>query len=138
MKIALPAPTSDIGVDNWGYVLPAVLEDVEVFIIGSGTYGRPFHDATVVSSLDEVHPELPLVVLQPKDGEYVQGEIDLYAYSHPEDCVYYFGDDNTHTRVEEFGSRTPDLVYIDARLGTPLFAAVAFWTVAYDRELERG
>jgi len=132
MKIALPMPTSQRSLDEWGYTLPACLGNVEICLVGAGSPAKPFSGATVVSSLDEAWPELPLVVIQPQDGVFVQGVTSLRDFIPPMNAVYYFGHDDTHMTLQELGGRTPlDVVYIPTSPGTPLYAGVAFWTVCY-------
>ena len=63
---------------------------------------------TPINSFNDL-PDYPLVVLQPRDGKYVQGSIDIDDYQHPEDAIYCFGYD--HGNMDPW-TRSADFLYI--------------------------
>jgi hypothetical protein len=78
----------------------------------------------------------PLVLVQPADGQYLQGEIPLPDFTHPEDCVYLFG--SSDALLQEL-PRTPFAkVYIPSLPTWEMYSHQAGAIVLYDRFVKRG
>jgi len=77
------------------------------------------------------------VLVQPQHGRFVQGEIDLTEFSHPEgDVLYIFGSD--HAQLEQAPSHDIS-VYIPQRSTTvTLWSHQAAAVVLWDRVLQHG
>lgn len=60
-------------------------------------------------------PDLPVVMIQPRGDNLrpttVQGEIDLRTFTHPTECIYWFGGNNEIVDYE--APNTIAKVYID-------------------------
>lgn len=80
----------------------------------------------------------PVVVFQPKDGRYVQGETSLENFTHLDDAVYYFGHSHKHMPQEDLaGLNVVAKVYIEVDEGTELFSNQAGCIVLWDRRLKQ-
>lgn len=77
----------------------------------------------------------PFVVISPRDGHNVQGEISLTDFEHPAECYYVFGSDRHNMALDddaialETGFFTVYIPGIGKSLHSPLAAAM----VVYDR-----
>lgn len=85
--------------------------------------------------IDSPPAGLPVILVQPQDGTYVQGDTNLVDFTHPDDCVYLFG--GTHGNLElDF---EPDAkLYIPHQPTWNLYAPQAVAIVLYDRYVKRG
>jgi hypothetical protein len=91
-----------------------------------------------IKTINDLPPDIPLVVVSPKNGEYIKGEIALPDFKHPAMVIYYFGPDNVHLSKEELGERTYQTVYIPiAETGENLWSSQAGSIVLYDRFLKQ-
>lgn len=77
---------------------------------------------------------LPVVLVQPTDGEHVQGDTSLVDFTHPDECVYLFGASNGHVPPGEYAAK----VYIPHQKSWTMFAPQAVAVVLYDRYVKRG
>ena len=101
--------------------------------------GHPLDRSIKIESLADLvnyAPAAELLILAGRDGDFVQGDIDLQELEHPADAIYIFG--GTMTRLHEVDLRgidKPAKVYIIAR---DIFPAQAGAIVLWDRRLQRG
>lgn len=79
---------------------------------------------------------LPVIVIQPTDGTYIQGKESLVDFEHPDDCVYLFG--ASHGHLEPDGIVPEKSVFIPHVETWNLFASQAAAIVLYDRYVKRG
>lgn len=88
----------------------------------------------------DLDPNIPLVVVQPLGGRYIQGNISLIDFVHPNSAIYLFGGDNDNLSSEEdLGGRNPDyLVYIPTATHDEMYSWVAASCVLYDRLVKNG
>lgn len=123
---------------QWDYALSHWPPD-EVFIRGEGNWpGKPLRDARRVATAADL-PDVPLVVMTPKDGRYIKGETALQEFIHPERCTYLFGSDKENLHPDDMGGRAPDhLVYIPTLTHHEMFSWVAGAIVMYDRAVALG
>jgi tRNA(Leu) C34 or U34 (ribose-2'-O)-methylase TrmL len=76
----------------------------------------------------------PIIVLSPKDGSKLQGEISLYDFEHPENAVYFFGSDTRDLYPCHLEGREYKSVYIPDSGYMHSFTAAAM--VIYDRKFK--
>lgn len=97
--------------------------------------GKPINRVT---NADDLPTEPTLVVLSGQDGKEIQGDISLDDYTHPENAIYFFGDDHGDLTQAKIGTRTDyDKVYIPF-FGKSLFSNQAMAVVLYDRLKKNG
>lgn len=95
---------------------------------------QPF---TRVDNADDLPTEPTLVVLTGLDGEYIQGDVSLVDYVHPENAIYWVGDDHSSLTQASIGERTDyDAVYIPVEKS--LFSTMALSIALFDRQLKNG
>ena len=78
-----------------------------------------------------------LIIVSPKDGRYIQGEISLVDFEHPKDAIYFFGTDEDRLRPHHIGEDVNyRSVYIPASpdLWSPQIGSI----VLYDRMVKLG
>lgn len=87
-------------------------------------------------------PNIPVVLVQPnQSGVVIKGETSLVDFVHPEDCLYFFGDDLddlTLRHLEYYGVDPDFKVYIPQSWEWSMYAASAVSIVLYDRFVKRG
>lgn len=95
-----------------------------------------------VNNADDL-PDCNLVVITPKDAKYIHGEINLLDYKHPENAIYFLGDDHNHLTQEIIGTTTNyDAVYLPVT--NAITNRVSYWSsqaatvVLYDRVIKNG
>lgn len=92
--IHLTDPQSEI---QWDYVVSHFKPD-SVIVLGSyEPTGKPLRDAR--RDLDVPGER---IILAPKAGRFISGEIPLNEFEHPEDALYIFGPDNGHLSDLEY------------------------------------
>jgi len=84
--------------------------------------------------VDSPPGDLPVILLQPTDGRYVQGEESLVDFTHPDDCVYLFGASHGQVQPVDVASK----VYIPHCPTWSMFPSQAAAIVLYDRFVKRG
>ncbi len=115
--INLTTATSE---NQWSYVL-SHFKPSQIYLIGDyKTSDKIYNNA--IKGL----PDKDLIILAPKNGRYIQGEIPLNEFKHPSDAVYYFGSDREHMNNME-GTK----VYIPTDDNSEMYSwvagAITFW-----------
>lgn len=98
---------------------------------------------TVARSFDveegQVHDSpplgMPVILFQPLDGRFVQGENSLVDFVHPDDCCYLFGASHGQVTLDH---PVDGKIYIPSVPTWALFASQAAAIVLYDRFVKRG
>lgn len=85
---------------------------------------------------DSPPPGFDVVLIQPADGEHVEGTDSLVPFVHPEDCVYLFGGSDSHLTLD--GIVPVSKIYIPHVATWNMFASQAAAIVLYDRYVKRG
>ena len=62
----------------------------------------------------------------------------LEDFTHPDNAIYFFGNDRTCMSDEDFGGRVPDHYIYIPQSGDDMHSCVAGAIVLYDRYLKRG
>lgn len=81
-------------------------------------------------------PNVPVVLLAAQDGRFVQGDVDLRDFEHPETCCYLFG--ASHGQQQPLAEPPIATVYIPILATWSLFASQAIAIVLYDRLTKGG
>ena len=125
--------------NQWDYVLSNFRPD-KIFIQGNYFTGiqlsKTTADAEIISDISELPKNMSLVVMAPKHGRYVAGEISLDKYEHPLDAIYYFGPNSRFNEKETFENIKCDKVYIPTSSPDDMYNYVAYAVTAYDRFLK--
>lgn len=91
-----------------------------------------------VITYEDIPEDVPLVLLAPKEGYIVKGDISLPDFNHPEDVCYVFGSDHRHFQLDWI-PRDPDwLVHIPLSGYPEMYSWVSCAVVLYDRTVKRG
>lgn len=81
----------------------------------------------------------PLVVLSPIDARYIQGDISLDVFVHPEDAIYLFGGSMENlSDLDDLGGRMPDSKVYISTVKLEMFSHAAGYITLYDRYVKRG
>ena len=99
--------------------------------------GHPFTNSIKVETLANVenYPPADLIVVQPRDGDFVQGVTNLKDFTHPDEAIYVFGGTMTRLNTTDIRLVKPAAaVYVPAG---DLFPAHAGAIVLWDRRLKR-
>lgn len=90
-----------------------------------------------VSTSDDLPIEPKLVVISPQNSPNIPGDISLVDYVHPENVIYFLGDDQGHLTQKVIGSRIDyDKVYIP--MEDCIYSDQAIAIVLYDRQIKNG
>lgn len=89
-------------------------------------------DKEVISILNYSEIVEKIVLISPLDSQGTKGEINLKDYTHPIDCCYLFGSNNSSINT----SLNCDKVYIDTLLH--LFSWTSAGITLYDRTCKNG
>ncbi len=104
--------------------------------------GHPLDRSIKIESLADLanfNPVAELIALAGVDGDFIQGEVDLQEFEHPEAAIYIFGGTMTRlTEVEIYDAPIPVIKVFIAADGVPLFPSQAGAIVLWDRYLKRG
>jgi hypothetical protein len=88
---------------------------------------------TRITDADDLSLDSTLVILTGQDANNIQGTINLKDYVHPENAIYFFGDDQSNLTQEKIGNRVDyDKVYIPIQAN--VWSAQAIAIVLYDRQ----
>lgn len=99
--------------DQWSNVL-SNFEITEVWEYGAGDEGTDwniYQKPVQIENADAL-PDMPIVVVQPQSGKFVQGAIPLDKFVHPESAIYMFGGSHDVMTEEDIGQRVPYRVFI--------------------------
>ena len=116
--------------ENWSFV-------ADSFTVDSYEIYRPesldtnWRKSAPIASIAELPKTVPLVIAAHRNAKYLQGEIALPDFEHPEACIYLFGHDHRNldpSMVEGFDYQT---VYIPVRYEMYSYQAGAMFL--YDR-----
>ena len=125
--------------DQWSWVF----SNFGINAIWERGYNNPdadiFQPTVKISTAVELPSERPLVVLAPVDGRYIQGNVNLKDFVHPENAIYLFGGSQDNLSDEDdLGGRKPDaLVYIPV-VEHEMYGHAAGYIVLWDRYIKRG
>ena len=121
--------------DGWASALGAfgISEIYELPGLGSSR-----RSSIKIENLDQVghYRVADLVIVQPQDGDFVQGFNSLARFEHPEEAIYIFGGTMTRLTQADLGNQTPESIYIPT--SEDLFPAQAGAIVFWDRFWKRG
>ncbi len=113
---------------QWEFVL-SNFEIDELYLLGGAEPSSKLMEAgTRISSIAEI--DHPVVVMAPLRGRYVQGEIPLNEFKHPEDAVYVFGSDKLHMELD---TEPEHKVYIPTATKDEMYSHVAAAVTLWDR-----
>ena len=119
----------------WDYVVLNFAPN-EIYMMGESPkwmLHKSMKRAKNIKTADEL-PDLPLIMIQPRNAKVYKGEISLSEFQHPEKAIYFFGADDSDTTEEHLGSRVPDaLVYIPTSTDDQMYAPMAYAVVAWDQ-----
>lgn len=119
--------------NQWDYILSNFAADNIYLLNGMEPTGKLLQAATRITTVDEL-PEIPLILLAPLQGRYIQGDESLVDFVHPADATYLFGSDKAHMEQELLGTRVPDhKVYVPTDDNTEMYSWTAYTSVVWDR-----
>ena len=138
-SVCLFFPRNEKEQNQWDYVL-SHWQPAQIFLINADEQKlrSVFKDAIKISSFKEL-PDIPLIMTAPKLGRFIKGDENLYDFSHPEDCVYFFGPNHKNLTFddEEICQRKPDhLVYVPVDTNDEMYNWTVGSVVLYDRRLK--
>lgn len=117
----------------WNYTVRS-FSPGEIYILGDNEKwmeAKPLRNAKAISSAEEL-PDLPLVLFQPDNAEFMPGTEPINFESVPESCIFMFGSDDARFEPKHFGTRSPDYrFFIPTDTDDELFAAVAYAIAAW-------
>lgn len=97
---------------------------------------RSFHVQSDNVLRGTIPDNVDVILIQPQDGEHVQGDVGLVDYTHPDSCCYLFGGSDSHLELD--GVSPVAKIYIPHAKTWNLFAPQAAAVVLYDRYVKRG
>lgn len=128
--IKIDSEAENIG---WSQVLRA-FNVTEVYELPG--LGPPLQTSIGLETVDDVSNfhTAKMIVVQPEDGDFVQGETFLAELEHPEEAIYIFG--GAQTRLTQHDLEDVDVeayVYLPKPNQTELFPNQAAAIVLFDR-----
>lgn len=103
-----------------------------------------------IYSCAELPSEVSLVLLQAKNGKYLQGDTPLNHFAHPENAIYFFGSNNEQLYLPEqvkdptppngsyFEGRKPNYkVYIPIDSNHEMYSWIAGGITFWDRRMKQ-
>ncbi len=92
---------------GWQFALKA-LGCTEVYELpGVGTPLRASIKLETLHDLLRYHGDAKVVVVQNREGDFIQGDQDLRDFEHPDEAIYVFGGSQTRMRVDDFYGTSP-------------------------------
>lgn len=88
--------------------------------------------------LKDMVEDCQLVVLAPRAGRFIQGEVSLREYRHPDKALYLFGSDKEHLHPDVLCDAPSDRVFIPTATHHEMYSHVAAAVVLWDRMLKHG
>lgn len=142
LGVCFVPPSSDHDVNHWSYVLTHFVpdavylwQDVKKLSSAYPLYVRSTH----IHTAEELPSSSPLVLLAPKNGRYVQGQVSLHDFEHPLNAIYLFGSDHHHMSSDFLGARAPEhTVYIPTDAHAEMYSHVAAAITLFDRKRKVG
>lgn len=123
--------------NQWDYVLSNFKPET-IWILNAPEDARLPKGARRLNTAEDL-PDNPLVVLAPKEGRFVKGEMSLVDFEHPEDAVYLFGQNNQNLSELELGNRVPDhVIYIPTSDHVEMYSWTAYAVTYWDRSMKHG
>lgn len=98
--------------------------------------GHPLDRSIKIEGLVDLGNYRPAehVALAGVDGDFIQGDVDLQAFEHPEDAIYIFGGTMTRLTESDFWDDPVEPIKVFIPLdGVPLFPAQAGAITLWDR-----
>lgn len=120
--------------ENWNRLLLA-LKISELYELPG--LGQTISRSIKIESLRDLvnYHAADLVVVQPRDGDFVQGEIPLQALQHPPEALYVFGGTMTRLTTDDLRNVLAQRVFIPVG---DLYPDQAAAMVLWDRIQKRG
>ncbi len=101
--------------------------------------GDIYQDVIEITTAAELPADRPLVVLAPPAGRYIQGDVSLKDFVHPEDAIYLFGATQANLSDEDdLGGRAPETVVYIPSVEHEVFGYAAAYMTLWDRYAKRG
>jgi hypothetical protein len=140
MKVCIPYSNNESEQKNFDYILSNFSVD-ELFVLAEENETLPntniMGKGTKILSYKELPQDIPHVLLAPEDGRYVQGNISIYKFNHPEDAIYIVGSNNYFVDLEDFEKFPEHLVYIPTDTHDEMFNWSALGVILYDKRLKQ-
>jgi hypothetical protein len=96
--------------------------------------GRVFNS---IENIDDLPLDHDVVILSSQTASEIQGTLNLKDFTHPENVIYYIGDDHSHITQESLGDRTDyDVVYIP--IDDNMWSPQALSILLYDITVKNG
>jgi hypothetical protein len=89
-------------------------------------------ELVLINNYSEIQEQI--VYLAPQNGTYIQGNISLVDYVHPESCCYVFGPNDSSLQSSEPG----DKVYIPTNNDWQYYNWMVGAITFYDRRVKNG
>jgi len=123
--------------DQWSFLL-SNFGDPECWEIEKRRTEKVYQKPTKIKTAEALPSDRPLVVLAPEAGRYVQGNVSLKDFVHPDDAIYLFGGSHLNLSTDEMGDRIGDhLVYLPL-VKHECYAPPAAYMTLWDRYVKRG
>ncbi len=91
-------------------------------------------NAIKIRDADDIPLELPLVLVSPYNSSEFPGEINLFEFKHPEECVYFFGSNRMDMNKQQLGNRKPNYsIWIPTSEDYTMYAWTAMTLTLYHR-----
>ncbi len=133
--ICFRAEPSAADQDKWSYCFSSF--GVTAFYERRGLVNK-MRGAIQVADATDLPAEPKLIVLQPQDGRYIQGDTDLAGFVHPDDAIYFFGGNHDNMSDDpDLAGRVPDSVVFIPRVKHNFHSPMAGAVVLWDRYMKR-
>lgn len=123
---------------QWSYLL-SHFAPRDIYVIGEELERKvkPFTNYIHIETAEAVPNDL--VLLAPQSGRYVQGDVSLVDFQHPQDCTYMFGADHVNMSEDYLGNRVAEhCVYIPTDTSDQMYSFMAGAITLYDRLIKNG
>jgi hypothetical protein len=121
--------------DQWSYLF-SNFGITDIWELGESI--KVYQPTTKIETAAELPADIPLVVMQPPDGRWVQGTESLVDFVHPDEAIYMFGSSNAQMTLEDLGGRVAEhYVYIPL-VKHECFAFSAAYMTLWDRKIKNG
>lgn len=125
--------------DQWSWVFSNFgISDIWEMGKNSEKDGNIYQKTFSIDTAAELPKEIPLIILAPPAGQFIQGTVSLADFTHPENAIYIFGGSRAVLTEEDLGGRKPQTVVYIPTVKHEMYSHTAAYVTLWDRYVKRG
>ena len=135
--VCIPHPRRDWWRNQWEYLFTHFAPD-RIWILGSPEGARYHANVERITTIVELPPKVPVVLLASRGGRYLAGDESLVDFQHPENAIYLFGWDDGNVSPVDIDKTVAHKVFVPTADHVEMYSWIAGAITFYDRAVKRG